>query len=393
MATEREINELIDKVKNLYTRYQLDSQDSTLQFNIFQILKMERLEVRTHSAMLAALFEPNKYKSLHGRQFFKIFLNKQIEYFKNQYPKFVERLENFGSENNYTVTVEYYAGQINETTAEGGRVDLILRNSNNKTLIIENKIDAADQDKQLIRYNAVDKNAPIFYLTLFGTAPSPNSIGELVEGDNYVCISYQKHIYEWLIEIEQFQNIDPDTQFVLRQYKNLIEILTFNTKTDMMEKYLIDLMSNKENIKIASLINKNWIAIKRKIIENAFAKISIAKKHSNETELSFDLEKHENYCIKSFWGDNHFKDLQFRIEKKSSYSNGYDEESIRECLMGKFPNASKIFLPETEAEMNSYVWAIVFDDWYNTSWENIEDKLPESIEKLISDINAAMSPS
>lgn len=391
---QNKIEALISKVKDLFTNNELKLDESTAQFNIFQILKMERLEVRTHSAMLAALLEPKKYENNYGKFFLKIFINKQIEHFEKikKYEEFVKRLKEFGSENDYTVTVEYYAGQINETSAEGGRVDIILRNCYNKTLIIENKIDASDQDKQLIRYNAVDKNAPIFYLTLFGTAPSPNSIGELVEGDNYVCISYQKHIYEWLIEIEKFQNIAPDTKFVIRQYKNLIEILTFNTKTDKMEKELIDLMSQNQNIKIASLINKNWLAIKKRIIERSFATFDITQNHKSEIELLFDLNNYENYCIKSFWPDAEYERLQFRIEKKHPNSNTQEEDKIRECLKDKFQGKT-IYLPKDQAATNSYVWAIVFDDWYNTSWENIEDKIPGSIKKLISDINAAMSPS
>lgn len=59
-----------------------------------------------------------------------------------------------------------------KTDGDGGRIDIIVTDGNGNAVIIENKIYAADQDKQMVRYHNYAKhnfNAHnLFYLSLYG---------------------------------------------------------------------------------------------------------------------------------------------------------------------------------------------------------------------------------
>ncbi|MDE7385844.1 MAG: PD-(D/E)XK nuclease family protein [Muribaculaceae bacterium] len=82
-----------------------------------------------------------------------------------------------------------------EVSTEDGRLDIVLHIGNDK-IIIENKIHANDQQKQIARYTK--HSSWLFYLTRFGHIPSADSSQSLIHGKDYFCISYYEHIYKWL---------------------------------------------------------------------------------------------------------------------------------------------------------------------------------------------------
>lgn len=59
-----------------------------------------------------------------------------------------------------------WLGKIDNENETGGSIDLLITDGNT-SFLIENKIWAEDQDKQLVRYGNAYSKAPIFYLTLF----------------------------------------------------------------------------------------------------------------------------------------------------------------------------------------------------------------------------------
>lgn len=107
------------------------------QFNIFSILNCERLEVSTHSAFIYELLNP-KGSHAQGILYLKAFLKDVLNK-----PDF----------NLNTVKVER-----ERSIGEAGRLDLVIENKE-ELLIIEMKIDAGDQPKQLRRYDAYGKNS------------------------------------------------------------------------------------------------------------------------------------------------------------------------------------------------------------------------------------------
>lgn len=87
-----------------------------------------------------------------------------------------------------------------DTTNSKGRVDIFLTDGTN-TLLIENKINADDQENQLERYsdwaNGQNLNFEIYYLSPYGSNPSEKGLG-LLHMNQIKIISYSKHIREWL---------------------------------------------------------------------------------------------------------------------------------------------------------------------------------------------------
>jgi len=118
-------------------------------FNIFQILRVGHLEVRTHSPILGELLNP---KGRHGQG--AVFLRLFLERFE---------VREFDAET-ATVNLEYHVGQI--TDKSGGRIDIVVRDSKGATIFIENKIYAGDQEDQMMRYSAANPQAELFYLGL-----------------------------------------------------------------------------------------------------------------------------------------------------------------------------------------------------------------------------------
>ncbi|GAL63602.1 PD-(D/E)XK nuclease family protein [Algibacter lectus] len=111
-------------------------------FNVFSILKMESKENGTHSAFLGELLNP---KGSHN--FKSVFLG-----------LFLQQLGFEGLElNSAEVVLEYSLGFIDDKAKTGGRVDIYIKDTTNKTICIENKIYATDQNLQVKRYSNHNK--------------------------------------------------------------------------------------------------------------------------------------------------------------------------------------------------------------------------------------------
>lgn len=100
------------------------------------------------------------------------------------------------------VEVEKVIGNKNEDATEGGRIDMTIT-VGSWLLIIENKIYAQDQDRQLLRYANYAKSSPkdymLLYLTLDGKNASDRSTTD-AQGNTaeYTPLSYKEHILAWL---------------------------------------------------------------------------------------------------------------------------------------------------------------------------------------------------
>jgi hypothetical protein len=206
-------------------------------FNIFTILGIRRREVTTHSPVLAELLNP---KGNHGQgaAFLQLFLGK-IGINKTE----------FDAENS-TVKREYDIGPVTEET--GGKIDILIRDDNGKMILIENKIDAVDQENQMKRYyNFAQKYSSqfyLFYLTLDGHKPSNLSEDDL---NRIKCkrITYKGEILTWLNDCRKESACLPNVRETITQYIHLIEELTNQTTNILMSKELIDeIVRSKESL-------------------------------------------------------------------------------------------------------------------------------------------------
>ena len=127
-----ELTKLIRQVSEILVREKTQQEEKRKRgekFNIFEILGLQTSEVRLHSAIIAELLNPKGNHGL-GDKFLKAFIDDII----------VKQLTFNMDTSSTEVIVEYSIGPISEDSTEGGRIDILLKDNEKQTIIIENKI-------------------------------------------------------------------------------------------------------------------------------------------------------------------------------------------------------------------------------------------------------------
>lgn len=220
------------------------------KYNIFSILKQEEKEEGCHSRIIFNLIndcESNKLEKKFLKLFFKEVLDEEFDE-KKKY--FVEREKNLG---------------------KYGRADLFIEDSDGKAYLIEMKINAGDQPKQLSRYNQYLKknykdDYQIYYLTLNGYHPSSYSLKGRAEVE-YIIISFVDNIYNWIEKcIEEVGENNKILKINLEQYLETLTKIT-NRIGEAQKMDFIKMMKEGNNFRIAQEIVNNFEEIKQGIKE------------------------------------------------------------------------------------------------------------------------------
>ena len=206
-------------------------------FNIFSICGVNHYEV-THSAIIAEFLNP---LGSHGQglAFVNIFVKSL-------------NLQDFDfSLNGVEVTTEMVTSD--------GRIDIVISNNNKQAIIIENKIYASDQWKQLKRYDDFAKTKytngyKILYLTLNGNDPNDDESRKV----EYITISYKHHIIDWLLQCKLLAIDKPLIRETLNQYIQHIKNLTNTIEMENNEKNSIIELLIKYPQETAKIINTQW---------------------------------------------------------------------------------------------------------------------------------------
>ena len=254
MDTELDIQQFFREVENICTREQALQEERHRKgenYNLFSILNIERYELK-HSALIANLLDP---KGSHGcgdaflRAFFEIALKERA------YP-----FEDCTHLHSYT---EYYTGPIAGDT--GGRIDILVESKSKSShygLIIENKIYAGDQDKQLTRYDNYGKETfgadgyLLVYLTLYGCDASKESTAtKSAEEVGYLRLSYAEDILRWLEQCVRLADNKPLVRESLNQYIRTIKQLTYQDMNQENIQTIIDLAVDHPEV-VATLSSK-----------------------------------------------------------------------------------------------------------------------------------------
>lgn len=200
-------------------------------FNIFSILKLERNEVQTHSNFIYELLNPEGSHNQKDR-FLKLFLKNVLKL----------------SDDDKTLNVyqEYL-------TSHNRRIDFVIETEAYQ-IGIEMKIDAGDQDDQLIDYarelGLKEREPKLYYLTLTGYEASEKSSGKELK---YELLSFENDIFHWIEECIQISATIPLLREGLVHYKNLISKIT-NKISDPMEEEMEEIISTPEQLKAAQTI-------------------------------------------------------------------------------------------------------------------------------------------
>ncbi len=220
------------------------------RFNMFRVCGVNHYE-NTHSAILAELLNPNGTHGLKSK-LLECFIETLGDYFT---------IEKFDCDKSRVHT---------ERSTEEGRIDILIEDNQNKSIIIENKIYANDQPEQLKRYNRYAqtyKNGyQILYLTLLGDNASEQSGG----GISYLSISYKENIINWLEKCVAVASRFPTVRETIIQYINHLKQLT-NQDMDIKNKEEItEVLSKIENLRAAQAIYQNYSATYNYLIEKYF---------------------------------------------------------------------------------------------------------------------------
>lgn len=286
------VSNLLEQTNLIKKKYDEFAEYTGENFNVFFTLNIAEKE-KTHSDFIADLLNIN---AGHGQKdvFLKLFIEEVKELFQDK-----TKLENFETSKSFVIT-EKHTGN--------GYIDVFITNGKN-SIIIENKIWAKDQHQQLVRYYTFDPNAPIIYLTLNEKKPTDSSKGDLKNGDNFICISYEKHIKSWLEKCIKEMVNKPIIRETLNQYLHLIKILTGQTTNNEMAQEVIDLISKYDgNLQVAKLIVDNYQEAIKKLKLDELDKL---KKLLESRGLDCDIDR----ANRSHWSDGIFVSLkQFSLE-------------------------------------------------------------------------------
>ena len=239
------IEDFLKQVRKLKEQHEKRAAVTGEDFNVFEILGVERREVK-HSAMLANLLNP-KGSHRQGTVFLEHFLNLELLGQGDS--------ASYGELGDFQVVAEV------TTNANDGRIDIRLQKKGYACIIIENKIDAEDGDGQLNKYymdakeeGFTDEQIKLIYLTLYGEPPSEKALDgqKPLDADRVICISYESHIIKWLEDCFKEVVGIARLQDALLQYQGLIKKLLKQPKELTMEisdvlirKY--DLITELEN--------------------------------------------------------------------------------------------------------------------------------------------------
>lgn len=280
------LKETLSRLNLILEKSKIKRQDSAQrgeQFNIFHICGIEHYET-SHSTILAGILNPNGNHG-QGDTFLKAFLESVSN------PIWLSEFDTKTA----SVKTEY--------DTSNGRIDILITNDKNQAIIIENKIYAPDQPKQLIRYDKFAQktfhkgNYAILYLTLWGDEASKES----AEGVTYQCISYRTTILKWLDKCMQLSVQRPLIRETLIQYSKLIKELTNQTMEDLnKDEFLKIMMENSQAVATICEMQYDFFKYVGKKLITPLLK---------EVAKDLDFEYHES---DTFWEGARYDGFHFR---------------------------------------------------------------------------------
>ena len=337
--SQHNINHLLQQVDLISKKYEQIEELTGENFNVFDILGVRSNEL-SHSSFICYLLD---VKGKHGQKdlFLKLFI-KQLE---NRFTgDKAQVLNKFQTERSHSIT-EMSLGNKSKDVSNGGRIDIIIKDGTDN-IIIENKIYASDQEKQLVRYSNYDRNAPLIYLTLGDEMPSKDSISHeqevLKENADFISISYKNDIKNWLQECIKIVYDKPLIRETLRQYVFLINELTNQSNNKIMSKEIINILTKDENSfdsfqKIINVQNEVYIKITEKLkdqIQNFDLEVSLEVFNlSSEMYTSFQFGnsklKSSNLIISFGFEKNNFNEFDFGFTYINEKENRFSSEKVK----------------------------------------------------------------
>jgi len=264
------------------------SKTNACDFNIFQALGVKRREL-SHSALLAELFNPNGSHG-QGEVFLKSFLQEICQKPGCSHIPVKDYIWD-----NWSIGVERNITTSDRGIFLVGRMDIVLEYrgpdpANSVLIVIENKIDAEEQHKQLKKYSDwIDSqkqdfdNRALIYLTVKGNKSKS-------EGVTYTRMSYTEDISKIIVKSCKLIPSTPTRVCtVLEQYYEVVKSLDRRHRLQTRsEKELTAYLTQPENLEVALDIANHIVAVKTELLERFWEKI---EEYLRERLYEASLEK------------------------------------------------------------------------------------------------------
>lgn len=336
----------LDEVQKLHDK---EVAEGKSDFNVFEALGVEYKE-NYHSAFLAYLLDSEE------SHYQKIFIEKFLEKLKAE-KSIKQKFPKLKSEDVEFVETEY-------AIRENRRIDILMGFKNDFYILIENKVYAKDQDKQIRDYiedllkgnKCEERNKAsgllTIYLTPFEDNPSERSFGlksntrweivgsEIIDKNPkskikplYFKMDYQ-WIQDWLKEcLEELKNVSQEIVekkpkrelginkviFTLEQYLNVLdwiipdrEIREDNPVLELIcdekyQQYAFEIYRNKKD-KQREIVADVWEGFEEHIVRDFFAQL---EDYCNENPVN--LTKNERWFVFQTHKKNYNTTKQYRL--------------------------------------------------------------------------------
>ena len=373
--TIKQYKSFFDEIAQFQKKQAQQKQRGLNNYNILTSVLDKSDEVRLHSRMLYSLLDPN------GQHY-------QDNLFLDEFLKILS-VEKFNiNSKNCSIYKEHQS------------IDLYITDGNNH-IIIENKIYAPDQEKQIERYvntiksenSDVDSSKIlVLYLSLDKHNPSKSSLGDLSiengflkNGENeevalFKSISYKKEMMIWLKKCQyEVQNIT-NLNEVFNQYIDVIKMIN-NEHTEKIMSLSDYIKNDKSKYQMALQIQMAIPEARKKIVENFFNKIiQILQNKLGEdwtVEIDGDLSTKWEFPFKIYknkWKSQKGNHLLFGFEfQKKEYFDGCFG-IVKQDEIVNIENVVKTFetpLAALDLKLNSSKWWLHFA-WLPNTEETID---------------------
>ncbi len=314
-------------------------------FNVFRLCGVDHYETM-HSKILAEFLSP---QGSHG----------QGDFFLKRFCMLLKRLCDFKGEFSAAATVATeYSGYIRSDSI--GRFDILIEDDTTKSVcIIENKIFAGEQPKQLERYakwleerRKKDWNAILVFLTLNGKKAW--SIKEGVPYQRLAYVNKQKSdvpcFTDWINTCcKELPGVSP-VKYALEQYKNHIGNLA--TGEAIMTNEIVEMLK-QGNMKSARLISDAFYTAKEEIEISFFREIGETLKSTGwKLDINDENDVWNGLDAKSGEGERGWS-WRFHVEQIRGRSQLWCRVFIKElCQVGIRRN--DFMIEKTQAEFGKW---------------------------------------
>lgn len=318
-------------------KFQREKKEGRCDFNIFEALKVEMSENR-HSAFLAYLLDSNK------GHYQTIFLEKFLERITNT-QGLKTKLTHFKSKDYESITTE-------SAIRQNRRIDILMKFNNGSHIIIENKINAYDQEAQIRDYvESLHKQGVgaeqilVIYLTKDNAEPSDDSLckyrcrkweikeHKILDSSKTLKAYYLGINYEWIKEWldKCLESIEESIKGTTKAENGLNKlILCLKQYIEILDSHILESpnkQGTKENIlqyvmQNVGFTNKALEILSKDTQENKAQQecYEILKEHKNEIQDSI-LQDFYN-AVECYCRDKELLKIDNNIWYAENYENG-----------------------------------------------------------------------